>query len=119
MAMPAARPLPNSWSWREAGDHDVAEAAAADHAADDDHRQHVEQALVGGQHQRLARHRQLDLGIICQRVMPLDRAASTVVGATPRMPSATSLMAIGTAYATAATIAVNRLGPNSASAGTR
>ena len=62
MAMPAASPLPNSWSWREPGDHDVAEAAAADHAADDHHRQHVEQALVGGEHQRLARHRQLDLG---------------------------------------------------------
>ena len=52
-------------------------------------------------------------------MLPLDRAASTVVGATPRMPSATSLVAIGTAYAMAATIAVNRPGANSASAGTR
>src|SRR5262245_38937763 len=66
----------------------------------------------------------LDIGswtlrIICQRVMPLDRAASTVVGATPRMPSATSLVAIGNEYATAAMIAVNRPGRNRASAGTR
>ena len=57
--------------------------------------------------------------IICQRVLPLERAASTVVGETPRMPSATSLVAIGTAYAVAAMIAVNRPGRNSASAGTR
>src|SRR3954454_20095411 len=34
---------------REAGDHDVAEAPAADEAADHDHREHVEKALVGGQ----------------------------------------------------------------------
>ena len=59
------------------------------------------------------------LEIICQVVLPLARAASTVVGETPRIPSATSLVAIGTAYAVAATIAVNRLAPNSASAGTR
>ena len=54
-------PLAEQLLLAEAGDHEVAEAAAADHAADDHHRQHVQQALVGGQHQRLARHRQLDL----------------------------------------------------------
>ena len=37
------------------------------------------------------------LVIICQVVLPVERAASTVVGETPRMPSATSLVAIGTA----------------------
>ena len=37
------------------------------------------------------------LRIICQRVDARDRAASTVVGETPRMPSATSLVAMGTA----------------------
>ena len=34
--------------------------------------------------------------IICQVVLPEARAASTVVGETPRMPSATSLVAMGT-----------------------
>ena len=119
MAMPAARPLPKSWSCEKPGDHDVAEAAAADEAADDDHGEHVEQTLVGGQHEGLARHRQLHLGDHLPGVLPLERAASTVVGATPRIPSATSLVAIGTAYASAATIAVKRPTPNSASAGTR
>ena len=57
--------------------------------------------------------------IICHVVLPLARAASTVVGETPRIPSATSLVAIGTAYATAATMAVKRLAPNRASAGIR
>ena len=57
--------------------------------------------------------------IICQAVVPDARAASTDVGDTPRMPSAISLVATGTPNATAATIAVNRLVPNSASAGTR
>ena len=57
--------------------------------------------------------------IFCQVVLPLDRAASTVVGETPLTPSATSLVAIGTAYTTAATMAVNRVGRKSASAGIR
>src|SRR3954452_4749792 len=47
---------------REAGHHDVAEAAGPDQSADDDHRQHIEQTLVGSQHERLARHRDLHLG---------------------------------------------------------
>ena len=51
--------------------------------------------------------------------MPADWAASTEVAETPRMPSATSLLATGTPYATAATIAVNRLVLNRARAGTR
>ena len=51
--------------------------------------------------------------------MPADRAASTDVSDTPRMPSAINLQATGTPYATAATIAVNRLVPNRARAGTR
>ena len=37
------------------------------------------------------------LVIICQRLEPADSAASMVVGETPRMPSATILMAGGAA----------------------
>src|SRR5262245_45362666 len=51
-------PLAEQLVLGEPGDHDVAQAAAADHAADDHHRQHVEQALVGGEHQRFAGHRE-------------------------------------------------------------
>ena len=50
---------------------------------------------------------------------PADSAASTVAADTALIPSATILMAAGAAYATAATIAVNRVGPNSASTGIR
>ena len=57
--------------------------------------------------------------MICHRLDPAAVAASMVVGETPRMPSATILMAAGAAKVTAAMIAVNRVGPNSASAGMR
>src|ERR1044072_9061105 len=59
------------------------------------------------------------LEIVCQRPAPEAVAASTVVGDTPRIPSVTILMTIGAAYTNAATIAVNRDGPNSATNGTR
>ena len=52
-------------------------------------------------------------------VEPADVAASTTVGGTARMPASTSRMTGGTAKMTAATIAVNRLGSNSATAGIR
>ena len=42
-----------------------------------------------------------------------------VVGETPLMPSATSLIAAGAAYTTPATIAVKRDGPKRASTGIR
>ena len=66
-----------------------------------------------------ARHGQLHLGDDLQVVLPADRAASTVVAETASIPSATSLIAAGAAYARAATIAVNRVGPNRARTGTR
>jgi len=57
--------------------------------------------------------------MICQVLQPAAVAASTVVSGTARTPSAVILMATGTAYTTAATIAVKRVGPNSARNGTR
>ena len=62
---------------------------------------------------------------ICTLVMiwmvmaPADSAASTVAAETALMPSATILIAAGAAYAIAATMAVNRVAPNSASTGMR
>src|SRR5262249_54091302 len=50
---------------------------------------------------------------------PTELAASTVATGTALMPSATILVVTGTAYTTAAAIAVNRLVPNSARNGTR
>ena len=66
----------------------------------------------------------LDIGsctlvISCQAVVPVEREASIVVGETALTPSATSLIATGAAYTTPATMAVNRVGPNSASTGIR
>src|SRR3954467_5885206 len=59
------------------------------------------------------------LEIVCQRPAPEAVAASTVVGDPALIPSGTILMTIGAAYTNAATIAVNRDGPNSATNGTR
>jgi len=59
------------------------------------------------------------LVIVCQLLDPEATAASTVVSDTPRMPSATILVATGAAYTTAAAIAVNRLAANKARNGTR
>ena len=59
------------------------------------------------------------LRMICQRSEPSAIAASMVVAETPRIPSAMILIAAGAAYATAAMIAMNLVGPNSASAGMR
>ena len=59
------------------------------------------------------------LVISCQVVAPVEREASSVVGATPRMPSATNLTATGAAYTTAATMAVKRVGPKRPSTGIR
>ena len=62
MAMPGGHALAPLLAPREAEHHVVAERTGADQAADDRHRQHVEQALVGRQHQRARGHRQLHLG---------------------------------------------------------
>ena len=57
--------------------------------------------------------------IICHLLDPIERAASIVVGATLRMPSAAILIATGAAYSTAAAMARNFPGGNSAKAGMR
>ena len=49
---PGRQALAVQLALREAGDDVVAERAGADQAADDDHRQHVDQALVGRERQR-------------------------------------------------------------------
>src|SRR4029453_7177925 len=59
------------------------------------------------------------LVMIWVRLEPAATAASTVVADTSRIPSAMILIATGAANITAATIAVNRVGPNSARNGTR
>ena len=51
--------------------------------------------------------------------MAVEREASIVVLGTAFTPSVTSLIAAGAAYTTPATIAVNRVGPNSARTGIR
>src|SRR6266508_167456 len=54
-------PLAVKVALREARDHQVPESAGADQPADDDHGEHVDQALVRRQCDRAPGHRQLDL----------------------------------------------------------
>src|SRR6476660_1071722 len=59
------------------------------------------------------------LVITCQVFDPTERAASTVSGETPRIPSAMILIDTGAAYTIAATMPVNRDAENNARNGTR
>ena len=61
MARPAASPLPNRLPCENPATTSKPSARRPDQAADDDHRQHVDQALVRRQGDRAARHRQLHL----------------------------------------------------------